>query len=65
MRHLLNNIEIHCSNDYQYHINDPELQTSANHIAISRIRVFTDLQVKFDRRRKVTRLQRFLSLNTC
>lgn len=56
MRHLLNNIEIHCSNDYQYHINDPELQTSANHIAISRIRVFTDLQVKFDRRRKVTRL---------
>lgn len=45
MRHLLNNIEIHCSNDYQYHINDRELQTSANHIAISRIRVFTDLQV--------------------
>lgn len=56
MRHLLNNIEIHCSNNYQYHINDPELQTSANHIVISRIRVFTDLQVKFDRRRKLTRL---------
>lgn len=53
MRHLLNNFEIHCSNDYQYHINDPELQTSANHIAISR---FRDLQEKFDRRRKLTRL---------
>lgn len=62
MHHLLNNFEIHCSNDYQYHINDQELQTSANHIVISR---FRDLQEKYDRRRKVTRLLRFLSLNTC
>lgn len=36
MRHLLNNF--HTSNYYQYNTNDPELQTSANHIVISRFR---------------------------
>lgn len=37
MRHLLNNF--HTSNYNQYNTNDPfELQTSANHIVISRFR---------------------------
>lgn len=49
MRYLPNNF--HSLNDYQYHTNNPELQTSANHIVISR---FRDLQEKLDRRRKVT-----------